>query len=359
MQLLLKDTPLLNIDNDGKCTILDFDRLPFALRKESLSFVEFMEWASNRVLSLGRSYAKEILDALRLSRTNRFAVCKACRGLSLEDSYWIRQDGDESSWREVNLFQNPLSLYVSEISLSGRSVHYQLSAEERSRVCTPELTTWGASAKSWIRRVDGLFLHKLGKYELPASEILDAVKIAHIPYFLSGPEEVAAFLSEERREWMESVGEVLVNSELFTSERRSMVTFEEFKTFCGHYGLNPYEEAVKIDREAYFQMQIADFLLNNNDRHEQNWGFFMDNESGKITGYCPLFDHDHAFDSYEKNMSQTTEEPVLLKDAALWAQSWQRLDLSALEGMECPAFLSEKQWEKVLKRKRILEACLE
>lgn len=87
MQLLLKNLPVMEINEDGKCTILDFDRLPLPLRREKVSFVDFVEWASNRTLSLGRSFAKEILNTLRLSQTNRYAVCKACRGLSLEDSY--------------------------------------------------------------------------------------------------------------------------------------------------------------------------------------------------------------------------------------------------------------------------------
>ena len=93
MQLLLKNKPLLDVEENGVCTILDFDRLPFALRKENITLIDFIEWASNRTLSIGRSYAKEILNSLRLSQTNRFAVCKACRGLSLGDSYWIRQEG--------------------------------------------------------------------------------------------------------------------------------------------------------------------------------------------------------------------------------------------------------------------------
>ncbi len=33
MQLLLKNTPILEIQDNGTCEILDFDRLPFALRK--------------------------------------------------------------------------------------------------------------------------------------------------------------------------------------------------------------------------------------------------------------------------------------------------------------------------------------
>ena len=42
MQLLLKDEPILDIQENGTCRILDFDRLPFALRKENVTFVDFI-----------------------------------------------------------------------------------------------------------------------------------------------------------------------------------------------------------------------------------------------------------------------------------------------------------------------------
>ena len=177
MLLLLKDAPVLQIRDNGECRILDFDRLPFALRKENVTFVEFMEWASNRTLSIGRSYAKEILNTMRLPQSNRYAVCKACRGLSLEDAYWICEEGDEKNWSEVNLFQNPLSLFVTEISLSGRTIYHQNVAREQGNIHTPELTTLGTSAKGWIRKEGRMFLHKVGKYEIPASEILSALQI--------------------------------------------------------------------------------------------------------------------------------------------------------------------------------------
>ena len=238
MLLLLKNTPILNIQDNGECRILDFDRLPFALRKKDVTFVEFMEWASNRTLSIGRSYAKEILNAMRLSQNNRYAICKACRGLNLEDSYWIRQDEDEKTWEEVNLFQNPLSLFVTEISLSGRTIYHQEEAKARKMIHTPELTTLGASAKGWIRQGEDLYLHKIGKYEIPADEILTALQLDHIHYEVSKMNEIMSYLTEERREWIESVGDKkIVNSKLFTSENLAMVTFEEFKIFCEFYGM--------------------------------------------------------------------------------------------------------------------------
>lgn len=354
MQLRLKDEPILEIQENGTCRILDFDRLPFALRKDGVTFVDFIEWASNRTLSIGRSYAKEILNSLRLSQTNRFAVCKACRGLSLEDAYWIRQNGDDKTWKEVNLFHNPLSLFVTEISLSGANIRYSAKAEERGNIHTPELTTLGASAKGWIRKDGKLFLHKVGKYEIPADQILTALDIPHIHYRISEDEEISSYLSEERKEWIESVGEAVVNSELFTSENMSLVTFEEFQIFCSHYKMNPYLEAEKINRNFYLKMQIADYILNNNDRHEQNWGFMMENATGKLTGFCPLFDHDHSFVSYANVMSQTTEQEITLREAAVRAQKELGLNLDRLDMLERPPFLSTAQWDAVLARKKQL-----
>lgn len=352
MQLLLKDKPILEVKENGQCSILEFDYLPFALRKENITLADFMEWASNRTLSIGRSYAKEILNTLRLSQSNRYAVCLACCGLSLEDSYWIRQDGDGRTWEDVNLFRNPLSLFVTEVSLSGRNHYYKVDVQVNHTIHTPELTTLGASAKGWVRHQDGMHLHKVGKYEIPASEILDALEIEHIPYMISLDEEIQFYLSDERKEWIQGVGEVMVHSKLFTDEEVSLVTFEEFAIFCRNYGLNPYEEAKNVDREFYLKMQIADYILNNNDRHEQNWGFFMENVTGKLTGFCPLFDHDHAFVDYDNVLSQTTEERKTLFEAAREAQSELKMDLKKLFEMECPTLLSEKQWKDVLDRAR-------
>ena len=350
--MLLKDIPVLKVNDDGTCKVLDFEHLPFTLRKEYVTLADFMEWAMNRTLSIGRSYAKEILNSLRLSQNNRYAIFKACRGLSLEDSYWVKQDEDSQNWEDVNLFHNPLALFVTEVSLSGRNNHFKVKADVRQTIHTPELTTLGASAKGWIRQEDGLYLHKVGKYELPACEILDALAIEHISYKKSTEDEIKVYLSSERKEWIQAVGEEIVNSKLFTDEDTALVTFEEFKVFCSLYGLNAYDEVKKIDKEFYLKMQIADYILNNNDRHEQNWGFFMDNHTGKLTGFCPLFDHDHAFSDYDNVLSQTTEETMTLYEAAKIAQEELKLDLSALWKMERPKYLEEEKWAKVLERAR-------
>ena len=354
MQLLLKDTPVLEIRDNGICDVLAYDLLPFGLRHETVTYAEFVEWASNRALSIGRSHAKEILNTLRLSQNNRFAVCIACRGLSLEDAYWIRQEDDPVSWAEINLFTHPLTLYVTEVSLSGQNIRFSPATEAGTTIHTPELTTLGVSAKAWIREEDGLYLHKIGKYEIPADLILEALQIPHIRYTRSEEQTVSPYLSKERRDWIDSVGEAMVRSALFTTEELSLVTFEEFEQYCLHNDRNPYEEARDINETRYAEMLLADYLLNNTDRHKQNWGFFMDNASGRLAGYCPLFDHDQSFSAYQNVMSLTTEKQMSLYDAAVLAQNHLQKDFSPLYAMEMPPFLNEAQWAAVLERARRL-----
>ncbi|MBM6804688.1 hypothetical protein H6B07_19080, partial [Mediterraneibacter glycyrrhizinilyticus] len=42
--------------------------------------------------------------------------------------------------------------------------------------------------------------------------ILSALGIPHIHYEISQKEEIDSYLSEERKQWIEGVGEVIVNS---------------------------------------------------------------------------------------------------------------------------------------------------
>lgn len=364
MQLMLKDDPVLNIWENGACEVLEFGRLPFGLRKDPVTYIDFVNWAAGRTLSISRSHAKEIMNSLRLSQSNSLSTCLACRGLSLADSYWIRHPQDGKCWEQVNLFGNELSLFITELALSGSSwnqsrprqeeLYESFSPSKSLKIHTPELTTMGASAKAWIRQRDGLYLYKVGKNEVAASTLLDVLNIPHIKYFFSGEEETSSYLSLERRLWLDSVGERIVKSRLFTNEDISLVTFEEFCTFCQAYGLNPYQEAIAMDREAYLKMQLADYILNNNDRHQQNWGFFMENTSGRLVGYVPLFDHDHAFSNGTKILSQTTEADITLQEAAVLAQQELGLDMEPLLSMGKPKLLDDEKWEAVQKRCRIL-----
>ena len=94
-------------------------------------------------------------------------------------------------------------------------------------------------------------------------------------------------------EQIELWNEKVVKSGLITSEERSLVTFEDYKYYCESQGRDPFDEILKLDRTHYLQMQVADYILNNMDRHTGNWGLFMDNRTGALMRLHPLMDHDH------------------------------------------------------------------
>ncbi len=55
------------------------------------------------------------------------------------------------------------------------------------------------------QRKDGLSLHKVGRYEIPAAKILKQLGFRHIPYSFSKEEEIGIFLSKERKkEWLQA-----------------------------------------------------------------------------------------------------------------------------------------------------------
>ena len=198
-------------------------------------------------------------------------------------------------------------------------------------------------------------LYKIGRKELAASRILDALDFSHVKYEEVVNGELEKVVTPLRREQINALGERVVKCELVTSEDYSMVNFEDYQMYCENHGKNAYQETVKLDKKHYLEMQVADYILNNVDRHTANWGYLMDNATGKLLCLYPLLDHDHAFSDVEGMMSQTTEERMDLYTAALIAQSELQCDLKKISTLECPDGLNPKEWEAVVQRANELE----
>ena len=53
------------------------------------------------------------------------------------------------------------------------------------------------------------------------------------------------------------------------------------------------------DLSPFYDMCFFDFIIENNDRHLNNWGFSVNNIEQKIIGFAPLWDNGAALD-YER-----------------------------------------------------------
>ena len=131
--------------------------------------------------------------------------------------------------------------------------------------------------------------------------------------------------------------------------------WEDFQVYCAYHDLDEFEYVKANDRKAYCEMQVADYILGNEDRHGANFGFFMDNGTGALLHLYPLMDHDHAFSNEQDIPSQTSEGKETLREAALKAREQVDLHLHPLLHAKKPGELSEEQWNGVLWRAKDLE----
>ena len=349
--IMLKDKPVLEIEN-YTCRVLDYDRLPVSLRYEAVSFDDVMHgWTENRTMSIGKTNAKKLLAGFGIRQSNPYLIAKMFHFASLTDCYWMKEEGEEIGWEDINLFANPLEKTVSASALLGVNPSFPLA----QKIHTPELTAQGMAAKAWIREEDGLYLYKIGKKELAASYILDILGISQVRYTKADADRLHELADQRHIDKIRDQNEEIVRCKIITSEETAIFPWEDFQVYCAYHELDEFEYVKANDGKAYCEMQVADYILGNEDRHGANFGFFMDNGTGALLHLYPLMDHDHAFSNEQDIPSQTSEGKETLREAALKAREQVDLHLHPLLHAKKPGELSEEQWNGVLWRAKDLE----
>lgn len=229
-------------------------------------------WLKHRVVPKHRAYIEDLLARLGLNAHDLRGIVRICRGLSLNDVFWVVEDGFSGRWKDYNLYENRFSDIVAAIAFTG--VGPGISEAWTS---SPELTTNGMLAKCWRRKVGGIELYKSGTTgalnagfepysEFYASQVAEAMGIDFVPYGLSMFK-----------------GRLCSTCPLFTSDK---------------YGYLPAgrilsrEEALKDPRFA--DIFLLDAVIFNTDRHMGNFGYLVDNDTNEIVGAAPVFDNGYG-----------------------------------------------------------------
>ena len=61
-----------------------------------------LKWLKRRIIPKNRTYADEILQSLNLSVGNTRGIIDVCKGLSLNDSYWVVPQGFSGTFAQYN-----------------------------------------------------------------------------------------------------------------------------------------------------------------------------------------------------------------------------------------------------------------
>ncbi len=116
-----------------------------------------VKWLERRVIPRNRTFVDEILKTLGLSHNDTKGIIDVCKGLSLNDSYWVVPEGFAGQFADYSLYENRFSEMLALVA-------YTEAGQSRETFTTsPELTTGGMLPKAWrLIEGDGIYLYKGG-----------------------------------------------------------------------------------------------------------------------------------------------------------------------------------------------------
>ena len=66
-------------------------------------------WLKHRTIPKNRAYVDALLSKTGLSINRPLGIIAVCKGLSLNDCYWVDQADDQTTFEKVNLYENRFS----------------------------------------------------------------------------------------------------------------------------------------------------------------------------------------------------------------------------------------------------------
>ena len=263
----------------------DMSELPFSMQLHGYNAQSLATWVKLRIISTGRHHMEAVLGAIKLK--NKFDILVYCHGLSLNDTYWIKEKNDSIIFENINLYDNPFDNTLGWIAFTG------VSSNISRNLSTPELTTNGMLPKYWQRCSDGnIILVKSGcKTEYgysgePYSEVIASIISKKIDI------NVIEYEIGKRNNKTVSI------SKLFTNKQYGLVTIYEYMSFI--YGNSDellFKNCISSiydvlgTLEPFYDMCFFDWLIMNDDRHKNNWGFLVNNKTRKIENFAPIWDN--------------------------------------------------------------------
>lgn len=241
-------------------------------------------WLKHRSIPKNRAYVNSFLAKCGLSANRPMDVILVCKGLSLNDSYWITDETFTELFESKNLYYNNFSRVLAWTAFTGygSSIHSTFAS-------SPEFTTNGMLPKCWRRLNNKIYLYKGATSgasntgnepysELYAYMVAERMDINAIPYRVA--------------KWK---GNLCSVCELFTNKHLSYVPVGRLIKSGGMKAVRQFYESLGQQFVgALDEMIVFDAVICNTDRHYGNFGVLVDSDTNKIVAPAPLFDHGNS-----------------------------------------------------------------
>ena len=289
--LMHKSIPVLDIVLDEATSSIQKIRkvyrpehLPFgtASKHAGTDRAALNAWWIDRSIPASRSGVRKALETLGLPNTQ--ILLTRCFGLSLSDQYWIRPSGSDLQWERVNFFTNPFSEDIGDVLLG------KAAAGTNFDFRSPDNTSDGFLKKRWKIIGGKRCLLKAGSNpfmqqpfnEVIATIVAERLGIFHVSYSLLWDDGTPYSVCED---FITPDTELVSAWRVMQSMKKDNSTsvYRHYLNCCEALGLCGMELAVN-------QMIVLDYLIANEDRHQNNFGLIRNANTLEWIGPAPIFD---------------------------------------------------------------------
>ncbi len=294
------------------------------------------EWFRRRCIPSWRDKLDLLLH--RLNITAPYELLDKAFGLSLSDQYWLKPEGSDISYDDINFFDNDFD--YAEFMEASLSVNSKSITKEAS-LKTPNNTTDGMLKKAWIIDNGTRYLLKGGYKnetiqpfnEVLSSEICERLGFSHVKYTLDTYKDM-----------------VVSKCPCFINKDTELVTCYQIRNdMKRHDNIEDYEEylkkleemGIKNAREKLENMFILDYIIMNEDRHLNNFGIIRDVNTLKWLDVAPIFDNGQSlnieyYDEDEVHISGSGRlfyEVKPFDEIIKIVKNLKRIDINKLDGL--------------------------
>ncbi|MBP0058760.1 excisionase [Anaerobutyricum soehngenii] len=345
--LMHKDNPVAALEIDEASGVISAigevyaeEHIPLGItvKRGRIERSELNDWWKGRAIPASRSGIKTVLEDLQIATTQR--LLEKCLGLSLSDQYWICPQSRNLKWSEINFFENNFSDDMGNI-LFGKVSSGEMILNDEISLMSPDNTSDGWLKKKWKIINGKRCLIKGGSgaiqqepyNEVIASKIMERLDIPHVRYSLIMEEEYPYSICED---FITPQTELISAWYVMQTEKKPnhISVYQHYVNCCEKLGIPKIKESLD-------QMMVVDYLIANEDRHQNNFGVIRDVKKLNFIGSAPLFDSGTSlwFDKPTpmigrtaklqcKPFKNTHEEQIKLVSSFEW------LDISKLNGIE-------------------------
>ncbi len=256
-----------------------------AYNKKEDVLLALNSWFKNRGIPAWRQNIEKLLEKLNV--TSPIELLNKAYGLSLSDQYFIKDEGQNLKWEDINFFMNDFQ-YKDYLDVSINSN----SRESGTKISlhSPNNTTDGMVKKGWIIDKDNNRVLVKGAYSISglepinewlASQICKRLDLDYCNYTLDIIQEQ---LVSKCNNFLTKDEEIITASDIMSLDSNDNVSdYEKYVNILESNGI--------IDvKKKLSDMYIVDYLMLNTDRHMKNYGIIRNVKTLKWERMTPIFD---------------------------------------------------------------------